>query len=79
MFSAAMASGIGPGASVAIWAPNSVEWIIATLGIQAAGGAVVTLNTRFKGGEAATILTKSKASALFASRASSTPTTRDAP
>ncbi len=64
---AAMASGIGPGARVGIWAPNSVEWIIAALGIQAAGGAVVTLNTRFKGGEAATILTKSKASTLFTS------------
>lgn len=46
-------TGIEPGDRVAIWAPNIAEWAIAALGVQVAGGAVVTMNTRFKGNEGA--------------------------
>ncbi len=56
-----LAAGLRPGDRVGIWAPNVAEWISAALGIQMAGGVLVTLNTRLKGGEAAYILRKSGA------------------
>ncbi|GGQ33310.1 FadD3 family acyl-CoA ligase [Streptomyces mutabilis] len=62
----ARALGIGPGDRVGLCAPNSVEWIVAALGIQGAGGIVVPLNTRFKQRELSYILRKSGAKALFA-------------
>jgi acyl-CoA synthetase (AMP-forming)/AMP-acid ligase II len=62
---AAIAAGVDPGDRVAIWAPNMAEWVIAALGIHAAGAAIVPLNTRFKGEEAAYILRKSRAKLLL--------------
>ncbi len=59
-----LAHGIEPGDRVAIWAPNLPEWVIALLGLQAVGGVLVPLNTRFKGTEAAYILGKSRARVL---------------
>ncbi len=56
-----MAAGLRPGDRVAVWAPNLHEWIVAAIGIQSAGGVLVTLNTRMKGVEAAYILQKSAA------------------
>jgi acyl-CoA synthetase (AMP-forming)/AMP-acid ligase II len=53
---ALMASGVEPGDRVALWAPNSAEWVFGALGVLGAGGVVVTVNTRFKGGEAAYLL-----------------------
>jgi HIP---CoA ligase len=50
------ASGVRPGDRVAIWAPNSLDWIVASLGVYAAGGVLVPVNTRFRGGEAAHVL-----------------------
>ncbi|HWI43199.1 MAG TPA: FadD3 family acyl-CoA ligase [Nocardioides sp.] len=56
-FAAALvASGVGPGDRVAIWAPNSREWIVAVLGIFQAGATLVPVNTRYKGTEAADML-----------------------
>lgn len=49
-------AGLQRGERVALWAPNSVEWIVACLGLQGAGGILVPLNTRFRGGEAQYIL-----------------------
>ncbi len=60
-----MACGIEPGDRIAIWAPNIHEWIVAALGAHGAGAAVVPLNTRFKGAEAAYVLNKSGARMLF--------------
>ena len=62
---AVMATGLEPGERAAIWAPNIGEWVVAALGILGAGGVLVPLNTRFKGGEAAYILAKSRARLLF--------------
>ncbi len=62
---AAIAAGIQPGDRAAIWAPNIHEWVAAALGILGAGGVLVPLNTRFKGLEAADILARSRARALF--------------
>jgi acyl-CoA synthetase (AMP-forming)/AMP-acid ligase II len=61
---ALVASGVQPGDRVAIWCFNSAEWIIAALGIFGAGAALVPINTRFKGTEAADILRRSGARAL---------------
>ena len=62
---ALVASGIEPGDRVAIWAPNTTEWVLAALGVYAAGAVVVPLNTRFKGAEAAYILDRAHAKLLF--------------
>ncbi|WP_193597048.1 AMP-binding protein [Microbacterium sp. YJN-G] len=59
-----LAHGIEPGDRVAVWAPNRLEFILAMLGAQSIGAAVVPLNTRYTGHEAATILDRSRASAL---------------
>ena len=61
---ALMAWGLAPGDRVAVWAPNSAEWVVAALGILGAGGVLVTVNTRFKGAEAAYILATSGARLL---------------
>lgn len=50
---------------VAIWAPNSVAWIVAGLAIHSVGAALVPINTRMRGGEAAYVLGKSGARLLF--------------
>ena len=60
-----LALGIAHGDRVAIWAPNRWEWIVAALGIHFAGGVLVPLNTRYKGAEAAWILERSRARAIF--------------
>src|SRR5436190_9730889 len=59
-----IALGIEPGDRVAIWAPNTWEWVVALGGLHAAGAVLVPLNTRFKGPEAAYILAKSGAKVL---------------
>ncbi len=61
---ALIASGVDPGDRVAIWAFNSVEWVIAVLGLWQAGAVLVPINTRFKGGEAAGLLARSRARVL---------------
>ena len=59
-------AGIEAGDRVAIWAPNSYEWIVTLLGLQSAGACVVPLNTRLRGREAAYILNRSRARVLVA-------------
>jgi acyl-CoA synthetase (AMP-forming)/AMP-acid ligase II len=59
------ASGITKGDRVAIWAPNCREWVIAALGIFAAGGVLVPINTRFKGAEGRYGLERADAHLLF--------------
>jgi acyl-CoA synthetase (AMP-forming)/AMP-acid ligase II len=61
---AMMAAGVESGDRVAIWAPNGLGWIVAALGAQSAGAAIVPINTRFKGEEAAYLLSASKAATL---------------
>ncbi|QNE75677.1 AMP-binding protein [Streptomyces finlayi] len=62
---ACMASGVEPGDRVAIWAPNTLDWIVSALGAVTAGAVLVPLNTRFKGTEAAYVLRRSRAKLLF--------------
>jgi acyl-CoA synthetase (AMP-forming)/AMP-acid ligase II len=61
---AMIAAGVEHGDRVGIWAPNIHQWILAALGTLGAGAAVVPLNTRYKGHEAAYILAKSRATTL---------------
>ncbi|MCW2664036.1 MAG: fatty acid--CoA ligase [Mycobacterium sp.] len=51
--------GIDKGDRVAIWAPNSAEWIIAAFGLLTAGGVLVPVNARFKTEEAGDIIARS--------------------
>ncbi|MCH9827732.1 MAG: FadD3 family acyl-CoA ligase [Gammaproteobacteria bacterium] len=60
-----IAFGIRAGDRVAIWAPNSLEWIVAGLAIHSVGAVLVPLNTRMRGAEAAYVLQKSQARLLF--------------
>jgi len=64
--SAMLASGIGHGDRIAIWAPNTREWILAALGAQIVGAIIVPLNTRFKAAEASDILHRARVRMLFA-------------
>lgn len=62
---ACMASGVRAGDRVAVWAPNTLDWIVSALGAVTAGAVLVPLNTRFKGAEAAYVLARSRARLLF--------------
>ncbi len=57
--------GVTRGDRVAIWAPNSAEWLIAAFGLLTAGGVLVPVNTRFKSDEAADVITRSGAKAVM--------------
>lgn len=57
--------GVGKGDRVAVWAPNSVEWIIAAFGLLTAGGVLVPVNTRFKTEEAGDIIARSGVKAVL--------------
>ena len=61
---ALLARGVARGERVAIWAPNCWQWVVAALGAQSVGAAVVPINTRYKGREAAYILERSNPSVL---------------
>ncbi|MFJ9812680.1 FadD3 family acyl-CoA ligase [Streptomyces sp. NPDC101158] len=62
---ACLATGVRAGDRVAIWAPNTLDWIVSALGAVTAGAVLVPLNTRFKGTEAADVLARSRARLLF--------------
>ncbi len=58
------ASGLRKGDRLAIWAPNSVNWIVVSLAAACMGAIIVPLNTRLKGKEAADILRRCRARML---------------
>jgi acyl-CoA synthetase (AMP-forming)/AMP-acid ligase II len=62
---ALIAWGIERGERVAVWAPNRYEWVVAALGAQGAGAALVPVNTRFKSKEVSHILDRSGARVAF--------------
>jgi acyl-CoA synthetase (AMP-forming)/AMP-acid ligase II len=57
--------GVGKGDRIAVWAPNSAEWIIAAFGLMTAGAVLVPVNTRFKADEAADVVARSGAKAVM--------------
>ena len=56
--------GVRRGDRVALWGPNSLNWIVACLGLQCAGGVLVPISTRYRGEEVRHILDRSGACAL---------------
>ncbi|MBO2458682.1 FadD3 family acyl-CoA ligase [Actinomadura violacea] len=58
-------AGVEPGDRIAIWAPNSLGWIVSVLGAMGAGATLVPLNTRYKGEEARWPLTRARVKMLF--------------
>ncbi|ROO83542.1 acyl-CoA synthetase (AMP-forming)/AMP-acid ligase II [Actinocorallia herbida] len=60
-----IAVGVEPGDRVAVWAPNTPDWVVTCYGLWDAGAAVAPLSTRFRGIEAAEVLRKTGAKALF--------------
>jgi acyl-CoA synthetase (AMP-forming)/AMP-acid ligase II len=62
---ALVASGVDTGDRVALWAPNSADWIVTSFGVYYAGAVLVPLNTRYRGEEAGHILRTSGARLLF--------------
>ncbi|WP_330228165.1 FadD3 family acyl-CoA ligase [Nocardia sp. NBC_00508] len=62
---ALIARGVQAGDRVAMWAPNTHHWVIAALAAHYVGAALVPLNTRYVAGEAADVLGRVHAKALF--------------
>ena len=63
--SALLLRGVREGDRVAIWAPNSREWVVAAVGLMICGATLIPLNTRFKGYEAGDILRRTRSRLLF--------------
>ena len=55
------ASGLGPGDRVVVWAPNSVDWVVAGLAVSYAGGTLVPVNSRYTGHEVAEVVDRTAA------------------
>jgi acyl-CoA synthetase (AMP-forming)/AMP-acid ligase II len=62
---ALLASGVQAGDRVALWAPNSAEWVVASFAVYAVGAVLVPMNTRYRGEEAGHVLRTSRARLLF--------------
>jgi HIP---CoA ligase len=62
---ALVGSGIEPGDRVALWAPNTAEWVTTSFAVYAVGAVLVPLNTRYRGEEAGHVLRTSRARLLF--------------
>jgi acyl-CoA synthetase (AMP-forming)/AMP-acid ligase II len=61
-----VAAGLRPGDRVGLWLPNGLDWVLACLGLQAAGGILIPLNTRYKAEEARYILERAQARMIVA-------------
>ncbi|MDO3650576.1 FadD3 family acyl-CoA ligase [Nocardia mangyaensis] len=62
---ALIARDISPGDRVAMWAPNTHHWVVAALAAHSVGAALVPLNTRYVAAEAADVLSRVDAKAIF--------------
>ncbi|MFF7730551.1 FadD3 family acyl-CoA ligase [Streptomyces sp. NPDC008001] len=60
-----LAAGVEAGDRVAVWAPNTLDWIVSALGAVTAGAVLVPVNTRLKGAEAVQVLGRTRAKLLF--------------
>ena len=56
-----VARGLEPHDRVCVWAPNSLDWVVAALAVSYAGGTLVPVNSRYTGHEAADIVDRTKA------------------
>jgi acyl-CoA synthetase (AMP-forming)/AMP-acid ligase II len=55
------ALGLEPGGRVVVWAPNSIDWVVAALATSYAGGTLVPANSRYTGHEVAEIVDRTRA------------------
>ncbi|MEV6772771.1 FadD3 family acyl-CoA ligase [Nocardia sp. NPDC051030] len=62
---ALIARGVQRGDRIGIWAPNTHHWVTAVLATHYVGAAIVPLNTRYVADEAADVLDRVNAKALF--------------
>ncbi|MVU79332.1 AMP-binding protein [Nocardia sp. ET3-3] len=62
---ALIARGIQRGDRIGIWAPNTHHWVTAVLATHYVGAAIVPFNTRYVAAEAAEVLSRTNAKALF--------------
>ncbi len=62
---ALIARGVQPGDRVALWAPNTWQWVVAALATHYAGAVLVPINTRYTAAEAHDIISRSGAETLF--------------
>ena len=53
--------GVAPGARVVVWAPNSIDWVVAALAVSYAGGTLVPANSRYTGHEVADLVDRTGA------------------
>jgi acyl-CoA synthetase (AMP-forming)/AMP-acid ligase II len=53
--------GLTPGGRVVVWAPNSIDWVVAALAVSYAGGVLVPVNSRYTGHEVAEIVQRTDA------------------
>ncbi|GGX78446.1 AMP-binding protein [Streptomyces hiroshimensis] len=60
-----LAAGVEAGDRVAVWAPNTLDWIVSALGAVTAGAVLVPVNTRLRGAEAVQVLARTRAKLLF--------------
>jgi acyl-CoA synthetase (AMP-forming)/AMP-acid ligase II len=59
-----IAFGLGQGDRVGIWSPNSVDWMIAAMGVLGAGGVLLPINSRLRASEVVKVLHRTSASAI---------------
>lgn len=62
---ALVAAGLRKGDAVGVWLPNCAEWVVAAMGVQASGGVLVPLNTRYKAAEVSHALNMTRARFLI--------------
>ena len=61
---AALAARFEPGERVAVWSPNSPEWVLLQLGAALAGLVLVTVNPAYRAGEVGYVLAQSRAAGV---------------
>ena len=54
-----------PGQRIAVWAPNTIEWILLEYGAALAGMTLVTINPAYRANELEYVLKQSKAAGIF--------------
>jgi acyl-CoA synthetase (AMP-forming)/AMP-acid ligase II len=55
------ARGLRPGDRLVLWAPNSIDWVVAALAVSYAGGTLVPANSRYTGHEVADLVERTRA------------------
>ncbi len=57
--------GLEPGDRAVVWAPNSIDWVVAALAVSYAGGTLVPVNSRYTGHEVADVVDRTGATLVL--------------